>query len=128
MRKLLAICATLTLLSACSASVNGSVTPNGSTTGTTTGNDTSSGTSTGTSAGTSTTIGATTSVAAIMATKQSYISYLNCIKSKAKPEQQASIQASIDQVNKIDDGTWAIISATLRASAQAYLATFPTGC
>ena len=91
--------------------------PNPAGSGTTTGNGTTTGT--GTTPGTGTATGGT-SIAAVISTKASYIAFLNCVKEKhTKPEDKASVEAAIANLNNVPDSTWAIFSATLSASVQA---------
>lgn len=120
MRTFLALTASLMLFAACGPTPDSASNPAG-------GTGTGTGTSTGAGGSVGGSVGGSTSVAGILSSKQSYANFLSCIKAKAKAEDQAEIQTAIDNIKNIPDSSWAIISATVQASAQAYLKIY-TGC
>ncbi|PKL78066.1 MAG: hypothetical protein CVV27_04010 [Candidatus Melainabacteria bacterium HGW-Melainabacteria-1] len=110
------------MLTACGPNPAAGNNPGGSTSGgSTSGGSTSGGATAGGS------VGGTTNVATILSSKQSYVAYLNCIKTKASADQRAGIDQAIVSVNAIPDSTWAVISASMTASAQAYAKLY-VGC
>ncbi|PIQ28545.1 hypothetical protein COW36_12775 [bacterium (Candidatus Blackallbacteria) CG17_big_fil_post_rev_8_21_14_2_50_48_46] len=90
-------------LTACGPTPASSGTPTGS--GSQTGTGTGSGTGTGT--------GTTGSIAHIMASKQNYIAFLNCLKGKQTTEEgKKNIDQQITAISQVPDASWAIISST----------------
>ena len=69
----------------------------------------SPGTSTGTNGGNS------------LATKASFIAYLNCVKVKS-PSASAAIDLYINNLNLINDAQWAAVSASYESFGKAYAA------
>lgn len=110
MRKFLAVCVSMLLLTACGPA------PNANGTGTGTGTDTGTGT------------GANASGNAT-ASKSAYIAALTCIKNKTPDaNQKAAIDANIAAVNAVPDTTWAAVSASLTVSYSAWLQAIGGSC
>lgn len=103
--------------------------PNPAGSGTTPGTGANTGTTTGTGSNTGSGSSAT-GTASIMASKATYIAFLNCAKSKSElsADAKAAIDTQIAALNLVPDSTWATISANYSASLQTTYAAALASC
>lgn len=113
MRYFIAMCVAALTLTACGPNPAASTGANG----------TNTGTNTGTGGGTATT-------ASVIASKQGYINFLNCIKNQPNvtQDQKTLIDIQMTQVNNIPDSSWAQLSVALNANADVWAKAYGTAC
>lgn len=73
--------------------------------------------------------GGNVSVDSFLSSKQAYITFLNCIKTKATTaEDKADVDKAIASINLIPDSSWAVVSASYSAGAQVWAQAYGAAC